>query len=184
MDNAACRNIHAQAACPEAGVYGAATDCASPTWGRIGKNLRCVSAICTKTHPFGAAVRPPLGRGPGPGPAVDADQGMSGNLTPRVRNRTAGTRALEEKTGIARRFPLRPLVAIPSRKSRHALGFVRNARRCGEDTRNPAEFLASSPHPQDQKSHLSSCRNRIDSTPRPLLAFHVLVIEIRCFPDQ
>ena len=32
MDNAACRNIHAQAACHEAGVYGAATDCASPTW--------------------------------------------------------------------------------------------------------------------------------------------------------
>ena len=55
--------------------------------------------------------------------------------------------------------------------------FVRIAARRGDGTGNPAEFLDSSPHPQGQQSHLSSCRNRINSIPRPQLALHVLVIE-------
>ena len=33
-------------------------DCASPTWGRIGKNLCCVSANCAKTDAFSTALRP------------------------------------------------------------------------------------------------------------------------------
>ena len=52
MDNADRRNIHARGACRDAGVYGAATECASPTWGRIGRKLRCVSAKCAETGAF------------------------------------------------------------------------------------------------------------------------------------
>ena len=52
MDNAGRRNIHAQAACREAGVYGAATDCASPTLGRSGKNSCRISANCAKIDTF------------------------------------------------------------------------------------------------------------------------------------
>ena len=53
--------------------------------------------------------------------------------------------------------------------------FVRIAAPCGNGARNPVEFLASSPHPQDQESLLSSCRNRIDSIPRPRLTLHELL---------
>ena len=42
----------------EAGMYGAATDCASPTSGRIGKNLCCVPANCEKTDAVSAALPP------------------------------------------------------------------------------------------------------------------------------
>ncbi len=52
MDNASRRNIHAAAACRETGVYGAATDCASPTLGRSWKNSCRISANCAKTDAF------------------------------------------------------------------------------------------------------------------------------------
>ena len=40
----------------EAGMYGTARNRASPTWGRIKKELRCVSANCAKMDAFSAAV--------------------------------------------------------------------------------------------------------------------------------
>ena len=57
MNNAGRRNIHAQAACREAGLYGAATDCASPTRGRIGENSWCVPANGAKTDAIGIERR-------------------------------------------------------------------------------------------------------------------------------
>ena len=60
--------------------------------------------------------------------------------------------------------------------------FVRIAARCGDGTRNPAEFLDSSISPAKRPGRLSSCRNRINSIPRPRLTLHVLVIEFRCLP--
>ena len=56
MDNADRRNIHARGACRDAGVYGAATDRASPTWGRTGKNSCWSSANCAKSEAFGATL--------------------------------------------------------------------------------------------------------------------------------
>ena len=124
---------------------------------------------------------------------IETDRGMSGNSTPRTRKRTArfrmtltartvGALEPEEQTNIARRYPSptagRDLVPKVTTCPR----FVRIAARCGEGTRNPLEFLASSTYPQDQEGHVSSCRNRIKSNPRPPLAFYVLVIDIRCFP--
>ena len=62
--------------------------------------------------------------------------------------------------------------------------FIRNAPRCGDGMRKPAEFLDFSLYSQDQESRLSSCRNRINSNPRSRQAPHVLVIEFRCFPGE
>ena len=71
MDNAHRRNIHAREACGEAGMdpslprrretglYGAAGIGASPTWGRSGKNCRCVSAYSAQRDAVSAAPRPP-----------------------------------------------------------------------------------------------------------------------------
>ena len=53
---------------------------------------------------------------------------------------------------------------------------------CGKGPLNPMEFLDFSLYPQDQESHLSWCRNRIDSNPGPRQAFHVLVSKFRCSP--
>ncbi len=72
--------------------------------------------------------------------------------------------------------------ARPASTSRICPHFVSITARCRSRIRNPAGFLASWPHPQDQKGRLSSWRNRIDSTPRPRLGLHVLVSEFRCFP--
>ena len=57
MNNAGRRNIHAQAACREAGLYGAAMDCASPTRGRIGENSWRVPANGAKTDAIGIERR-------------------------------------------------------------------------------------------------------------------------------
>ena len=57
MDNAGRRHIHAQAACREAGLYGAATDCASPTRGSIGENSWRVPANGAKTDAIGIERR-------------------------------------------------------------------------------------------------------------------------------
>ena len=94
---------------------------------------------------------------------IETDRGMSGNSTPRTRKRTArfrmtltartvGALEPEEQTNIARRYPsptagrdLVPKVTICPR-------FVRNALPPGDGTSNPAEFLDSSPHPQDHES--------------------------------
>ena len=118
---------------------------------------------------------------------------MSGNSTPRATKRTPRFRMTlttrtvaalepEEKTNVARRSLSPPAGGHLVLKVTTCPHFVRNAVRCGDGARNPAEFLASLPHPRNQERHLSSCRNRIESIPRPRLAFHVLVIEIRCFP--
>ena len=57
MDNAGRRHIHAQRACHEAGLYGAATDRASPTRGRIGENSWRLSANGAKTDAIGIERR-------------------------------------------------------------------------------------------------------------------------------
>ena len=49
--------------------------------------------------------------------------------------------------------------------------FVRNAVRCGDGTRNPAEFLDSSICPAKHARHLSSYRKRIESISGPRQAF-------------
>ncbi len=90
------------------------------------------SPLSARTNAVGPASWLPFGRGPDPGPADDADQGMPGNSTPCVTNCTArfgmtlaaptgGMRKPEEKTHMARRSPLRPQVARWSREFRHAL---------------------------------------------------------------
>ena len=70
----------------------------------------------------------------------------------------------------------------PIPKSTTCPRFVRIASRCSEGAPNPAEFLDFLPHPHGQERLLSSCRNRINSNPRPRQALHVLVSEVRCFP--
>ena len=122
----------------------------------------------------------PRGRGIAAGPGVQAE-GVGLRAAPGSPNRQS--RTPEEKCNVAR---------CPSPISRRSLvlkvttcpHFVRNAVPCSDGTRNPVEFLISSPHPQDQESHLSSCRNRIESIPRPRLAFHVLVIGFPCLPGS
>ena len=52
--------------------------------------------------------------------------------------------------------------------------FVRIAARCVNGTRNSADFLDSSIYLAKRPGRLSSCRNRIESNPRPRMAFRDL----------
>lgn len=64
------------------------------------------------------------------------------------------------------------------------LRFVRNALRCGEDSRNLAEFLDSLLRQQEQGSRLSSLRKQIESNSRPRLALHDLFAAFSGFADD
>ena len=111
------------------------------------------------------------------------DIGLSpGMPRPNARGSSTPVRTVPSSGSIIPAPGQQPGRALPGTRSRLPFISSETAIRCGGGTGNPPEFLTSSPHPEDQESHLSSCRNRINSIPRPRLAFHVLVIEFRCFP--
>ena len=66
----------------QTGLYGPAGNCASPTWGRIGKNLRCVSTNCAKTDAVSAAPRPRRLQQPAPGGATAKLRSWAGHDGP------------------------------------------------------------------------------------------------------